>query len=100
MTSQFLRTGTLGILCGFENRGQVAFDARTLDLVALEGPFAEGWRGGGHAEFIDDGRMVVLSERAPRRAAVAGQLEQQYGRITIRGCANPENPGKLLDLRH
>jgi len=76
--------GTLGILCGFENRGQVAFDARTLDLVALEGPFAEGWRGGGHAEFVDDGRMVVLSERAPRRAAVAGQLEQQYGRITIR----------------
>lgn len=74
----------LGILCGFENRGQVAFDAETLELVALEGPFAEGWRGGGHAEFINNGQMVILSERAPRRSVNGNDLEQQYGRITIR----------------
>lgn len=74
----------LGVLCGFENRGQVAFDADTLELVALEAPFAEGWRGGGHAEYINDGRMVILSERAPRKSASNSNLEQQYGRITIR----------------
>lgn len=75
---------SVGILCGFEERDQVAFDPATLDLVATAPAFAEGWRGGGHAAFLDRGKTVVLSERAPRRAAVDGRLDAQFGRVTVR----------------
>lgn len=75
--------GKLGVLCGFEARDQVAFDPKTLDLVAVAPAFAPGWRGGGHAVYIDSGKTVVLSERAPR-APLRGKLESHHGRVTIR----------------
>ncbi|WP_108484085.1 DUF1513 domain-containing protein [Oceaniglobus ichthyenteri] len=75
---------SVGILCGFEARDQVAFDPVTLDMVAQSPAFAEGWRGGGHAVFIDNGRTTLVSERAPRRSVRGGNLAAQYGRITIR----------------
>lgn len=75
---------SIGILCGFEEREQVAFDPQTLDLVAKAPAAGEGWRGGGHAVFLDRGKTVAMSERAPRRAVTDGRLEAQYGRITIR----------------
>lgn len=78
---------SVGVLCGFEARGQVAFDPETLEMVALAPAFAEGWRGGGHAVYIDGGRSVVLSERAPREAVQDGRLSRQYGRVTIRDAA-------------
>lgn len=75
---------SVGILCGFEASDQVAFDPVTLDKVAQSPAFAEGWRGGGHAVFLDAGRTALVSERAPRRSATGGDLTAQYGRITIR----------------
>lgn len=75
---------SVGVLCGFEARDHVAFDPATLDLVATAPAFAEGWRGGGHAEYLADGATVLLSERAPRSALEGGALEDHYGRITIR----------------
>ncbi|MBL8589861.1 MAG: DUF1513 domain-containing protein [Methylobacteriaceae bacterium] len=75
---------SVGVLCGFEARDHVAFDPQTLDLVAVAPSFGEGWRGGGHAVFLDGGRMLALSERAPRFALGREGLEAHYGRITLR----------------
>ncbi|SEP75985.1 DUF1513 domain-containing protein [Thalassovita taeanensis] len=74
----------LGVLCGFEERNQVAFDPDTLELVAEAPTFAEGWRGGGHAQFVDGGKTVLLSERAPLATLKPGAPEALFGRITIR----------------
>ncbi|MGJ3265511.1 MAG: DUF1513 domain-containing protein [Salinarimonas sp.] len=75
---------SVGVLCGFEAADQVAFDPLTLDLVAQAPAFGEGWRGGGHAAYLDEGRAVLLSERAPRRARDGGPIDAHFGRITIR----------------
>ncbi len=75
---------SVGVLCGFEAADQVAFDPLTLDLVASAPAFGEGWRGGGHAAYLDDGRSVLISERAPRRARDGGPIDAHFGRITIR----------------
>jgi hypothetical protein len=75
---------SVGILCGFEERDQVAFDPKTLDVVATAPAFAEGWRGGGHAVFLDGGRFVALSERAPRKALGGEGVEAHHGRVTLR----------------
>jgi hypothetical protein len=75
---------SVGVLCGFEAENQVAFDPQTLDLVGEAPAFGEGWRGGGHAVFLDDGATVLIAERAPRRARNGGPIEAHFGRITIR----------------
>lgn len=77
----------IGVLCGFEHADQVAFDPGSLELVARAPAFAPGWRGGGHAVFVDGGRTVVVSERAPRRHAGTRDLARQHGRVTIRDSA-------------
>lgn len=76
--------GGVGVLCGFEGRDHVAFDPKTLRMVASEPTFADGWRGGGHAFYLADGKTVLLSERAPYRPARLGGVEERHGRITIR----------------
>jgi hypothetical protein len=76
--------GSVGVLCGFEGRDHVAFDPKTLRMVASEPTFADGWRGGGHAFYLADGKTVLLSERAPYRPARLGGVEERHGRITIR----------------
>jgi hypothetical protein len=78
---------SVGVLCGFEARDHVAFDPETLELAALAPAFAPGWRGGGHAVYIDGGRSVLISERAPRQSVPDGRLASQFGRITIRDAA-------------
>ncbi|MGP9820911.1 DUF1513 domain-containing protein [Salinarimonas sp. NSM] len=75
---------SVGVLCGFEAADQVAFDPLTLDLVASAPAFGAGWRGGGHAAYLDGGARVLISERAPRRARDGGPVEAHFGRITIR----------------
>lgn len=75
---------SVGVLCGFEATDQVAFDPDTLDLVAVAPPFSKGWRGGGHAAYLQGGKSVMMSERAPRRSLREGKVEAHYGRITIR----------------
>jgi len=75
---------SVGVLCGFEAENQVAFDPQTLDLVAQAPAFGDGWRGGGHAVYINNGRSVVISERAPRRSRSKGPIDSHFGRITIR----------------
>lgn len=75
---------SVGVMCGFEATDQVAFDPDTLDLVAVAPSFSKGWRGGGHAAYLSDGKSVLLSERAPRRSLSGGKIEDHYGRITIR----------------
>lgn len=74
---------SVGVLCGFESRDHVAFDPDTLELAAVSPTVAEGWRGGGHAVYLDGGRIVLLSERAPL-APLNGPLDRHFGRVTIR----------------
>jgi hypothetical protein len=75
--------GSVGILCGFEADGHCAFDPRTLEMVAVAPSWREGWRGGGHAVYLDGGKTLIVSERAPVQPATGG-LEHLYGRLTIR----------------
>ncbi len=74
---------SVGVLCGFEGGEHCAFDPKTLDMVGYAPSLGEGWRGGGHAQYVDGGKTVFLSERAPQKPAKGG-LEPLYGRITIR----------------
>lgn len=74
---------SIGVLCGFEAGEHCAFDPETLDMVAYAPSLGEGWRGGGHAQYVDGGKTVILSERAPAQP-VKGGLEPHFGRVTIR----------------
>lgn len=76
--------GSVGVMCGFEATDQVAFEPDSLDLAAVAPSFGKGWRGGGHAAYLRDGKTVLLSERAPRQSLREGKVESHYGRITIR----------------
>lgn len=76
--------GSIGVMCGFEATDQVAFDPDTLDLAAVAPSFDKGWRGGGHAAYLGNGKTVLISERAPRQSLRDGKLDAHYGRITIR----------------
>ncbi len=72
-----------GVLCSMDGRDHSAFDPETLEMAALAPSFKEGWNGGGHAVYLDGGRTVVMSERAPT-AAYDGDPEKHFGRLTIR----------------
>ena len=74
---------SVGMLCGFEARDQVAFDPDTLDVVAVAPTHAQGWIGGGHAAYLDSS-TVIVSERAPRAALGGEGIEAHYGRVTLR----------------
>jgi hypothetical protein len=74
---------SIGVLCSMDGRNHTAFDPDTLEMAALAPSFSEGWNGGGHAVFLDGGRTVVMSERAPT-AVYQGKPEAHYGRLTIR----------------
>jgi Uncharacterized protein conserved in bacteria len=74
---------SIGILCGFEGGEHCSFDPKTLEMTGIAPSFAEGWRGGGHAAYLDNGRTVVVSERSPVQPG-RGKLENVHGRITIR----------------
>ncbi len=72
-----------GVFASIRDRRMLAFDATSLDVIALSRPFAEGYTGGGHARYLPDGSALLVTERAPYRA-YAGRPEEHFGRITIR----------------
>lgn len=74
---------SVGVLCSMDGQNHSAFDPQTLEMAALAPSYREGWRGGGHAVFLDAGRTVVMSERAPS-SPYAGRLEPHFGRLTVR----------------
>ena len=74
---------SIGVLCGFEGAEHCSFDPETLEMAGIAPSFREGWRGGGHAAYLDGGRTVIISERSPKQQARGG-LEHLYGRLTIR----------------
>ena len=74
---------SIGVLCSMDGEQHTAFDPDTLELASLGPSLGEGWRGGGHAIYLDGGRTVVLSERAPYQA-YQGKADRHYGRLTIR----------------
>ncbi|MBX3569480.1 MAG: DUF1513 domain-containing protein [Rhizobiaceae bacterium] len=74
---------SIGVLCGFEGGEHCSFDPETLEMSGYAPSFAQGWRGGGHAVYLDGGRTVVISERSPVQVAT-GNLENVHGRLTIR----------------
>jgi hypothetical protein len=74
---------SIGVLCSMDGATHSAFDPDTLEMAAVAPSFGEGWRGGGHAVYLDGGKTVILSERAPP-AAYHGRPEAHYGRLTVR----------------
>lgn len=77
---------SIGVLCSMDGDQHTAFDPETLELAAIAPSLGNGWRGGGHAVYLDGGSTVILSERAPA-APFGGSFEQHYGRLTIRDPA-------------
>jgi hypothetical protein len=74
---------SIGVLCSMDGEQHTAFDPETLELAAIGPSLGDGWHGGGHAVYLDGGKTVILSERAPS-APYQGKLERHYGRLTIR----------------
>jgi hypothetical protein len=75
--------GSIGVLCSMDGEQHSAFDPETLEMAAVGPSLGNGWRGGGHAVYLDGGRTVILSERAPT-APYQGRLDAHYGRLTVR----------------
>lgn len=75
--------GGIGFFGALERQDYVSFDPHTLDLVAMGKPYASGWIGGGHGTFIDNGKLLAVSERAPK-TPYSGKPASHYGRITLR----------------
>ena len=46
----------------------IAFDPDTLEMAAIAPSLGDGWRGGGHAVYLDGGKTVIISERSPSHA--------------------------------
>ena len=88
---------SIGVLCGFEGAEHCSFDPETLEMAGIAPSFREGWRGGGHAAYLDGGRTVIISERSPKQQAKGG-LEHLYGRLTIRDPQTLQDPRKLFHL--
>ena len=74
---------SIGVLCSMDGEQHTAFDPETLELAAIGPSLGGGWRGGGHAVYLDGGKTVILSERAPY-LPYQGKLDRHYGRLTIR----------------
>lgn len=74
---------SIGVLCSMDGEQHTAFDPETLELAAIGPSLGDGWRGGGHAAYLDGGKTVILSERAPY-LPYQGKLDRHYGRLTIR----------------
>ncbi len=74
---------SIGVLCGFEGAEHCSFDPDTLEMAAIAPSFRDGWRGGGHAVYLDGGKTVIISERSPKQPAKGG-LQHLYGRLTMR----------------
>lgn len=77
---------SIGVLCSMDGIQHTSFDPETLELAAIAPSLGNGWRGGGHAVYLDGGKTVVLSERAPT-APFGGKVEEHFGRLTIRDPA-------------
>ncbi len=75
--------GSIGVLCSMDGEQHTAFDPETLELAAIGPSLGDGWHGGGHAVYLDAGKTVILSERAPSMP-FQGKLESHYGRLTVR----------------
>jgi DNA-binding beta-propeller fold protein YncE len=74
---------SIGVLCSMDGEQHSAFDPETLELAAIGPSLGDGWHGGGHAVYLDGGKTVILSERAPS-TPYQGKLEKHYGRLTVR----------------
>ena len=90
---------SIGVLCSMDGEQHTAFDPETLELAAIGPSLGDGWHGGGHAVYLDGGRTVILSERAPS-TPYQGKLERHYGRLTSARPENAEDRRDLFDAWH
>ena len=81
-TSRWRPDRSIGVLCSMDG-SSTPLDPETLELAAIGPSLGGGWRGGGHAVYLDGGKTVILSERAPYLPYQA-KLDRHYGRLTIR----------------
>ena len=44
---------SIGVLCSMDGEQHSAFDPDTLEMAAVAPSLGEGWRGGGHAVYLD-----------------------------------------------
>ncbi len=75
--------GKIGFFGSLEQDTYVCFDPKSLDLIALGKPWKEEWIGGGHGIFVNQGKLLAVSERAPK-VGYRGQPSKHFGRITLR----------------
>ncbi|MEM7303479.1 MAG: DUF1513 domain-containing protein [Pseudomonadota bacterium] len=85
--------GSVGFFGSLEYENFVSFDPQTLDLIAIGRPLGEGWIGGGHGLYLDDGKVLTVTERAPKTGYL-GTPEQHHGRISFR------DPVTLAETHH
>ncbi len=82
----------LGVFGSIRDHRMIAFDAASLDLVAVSETFApardggDSFTGGGHCRFLPDSGLLLTVERAPYRS-YSGRLENHFGRLTLRDPA-------------
>lgn len=74
---------SIGVLCSMDGDQHSSFDPDTLEMSAVAPSLGDGWRGGGHAVYLDGATTVILSERAPT-LPYQGSFDRHYGRLTVR----------------
>ena len=90
---------SIGVLCSMDGEQHTAFDPETLELAAIGPSLGDGWHGGGHAVYLDGGRTVILSERAPS-TPYSGQAGQALRPADRARSEDAEDRRDLLDARH
>ena len=88
------RASGIGVLHAQSRDWNVAFDMDTLDMLAASSPFKGHHTGGGHAEFIRGGSVLLTAERAAY-GAYLGAPELHFGRIAIREPATLREIGQI-----
>jgi hypothetical protein len=82
--------GAAALFVAMNGAELVRFDTGRLDLVDIHAPHEEGFVFGGHAVFLEEHGIVIVSERRDVRMPYAGDPEAHFGRLSVRDIASLE----------
>ena len=88
------RASGIGVLHAQSRDWNIAFDMDSLDMLAASSPFKGNHTGGGHAEFIRDGAILLTAERAAY-GPYLGAPDLHHGRIAIREPSTLREIGQI-----